>query len=398
MNESIMRDVWNESLGQAQQLVEAWTKNEASIRVAKDTRTLSLNVLAAIGFRKSFSFESSTAEVVTANTSFSYRDALQMVLDNAILVMVVGRKHLTYSWLPAWVRRIGKAADDFQKHMEKMLEEEMASLNRGDQGTGTIMTSFVRAIDQNQQDSTKGMSVEEVYGNTFIINFAGHDTTANAFGFAVLLLAAEPDIQEWIAEEVNQAIAELHGNEDYAALFPRLIRCRAVLLETLRLFPPIMSLPKQTNSQPQELHLTERSIIVPPNTVIFGSILGAHTYPEYWEDPLTWKPSRWITSQPSPIGAGHARETIMTPKRITYFPWSDGPQNCPGQKFSQVEFVVVLATLLRAHRIRPISKPGESLKDTQDRVRAVANDTDAIMILRVRDADQVQVKLEKVSS
>ncbi|KAF2687325.1 putative cytochrome P450 [Lentithecium fluviatile CBS 122367] len=391
-NESIMGYVWNESISQAQQMVEAWTKKGAMIRVAKDTRTLSLNVLAAIGFRKSFKFESSESKNTgSADESFSYRDALQMVLDNAILVMVVGRTHLLYSWLPAWIRRIGKAADDFQKHMEKMLEEEMASLNRGEKGTGTIMTNFVRALDQHQQDPTKGMSAEEVFGNTFVINFAGHDTTANSFSFAVLLLGANPDVQEWVAEELKRVIAgSTDGSWDYATLFPKLVRCRAVLLETLRLFPPIMSLPKATNDQPQKLTAAGRTVIVPPKTGVFGSVLGTHTYPGYWPDPLAWKPSRWIEL------AASGEETVMMPNRITYFPWSDGLQNCPGQKFSQVEFVAVVATLLNEHRIRPQRKAGESVEDMQKRVRGVANDCDAIMILRVRDADQVRVKLERV--
>jgi cytochrome P450 len=232
MNESIMRHVWDESVSQAQQMVAAWTKRDAVIRVAKDTRTLSLNVLAAIGFQKSFNFESGASKKPAhADENFSYRDALQMVLDNALLVLVVGRKHLLYSWLPVWVRRVGKAANDFQKHMENMLEDEMASLNRGEKGTGTIMTSFVRALDQHQQDSTKGISNEEIFGNTFIINFAGHDTTANAFSFAILHLGASSDVQEWMAEEVKQARAgSTDGSWDYAALYSKLPRCRAVMV------------------------------------------------------------------------------------------------------------------------------------------------------------------------
>jgi len=404
-----MRHVWNESRSQAQQMVAAWTKEDAVIRVAKDTRTLSLNVLAAIGFSKSFNFESSAPEQTgSADEKFSYRDALQLVLDHAILVMVVGRQHLLYSWLPAWIRRIGKAADDFQTHMETMLDDEMTSLNRGEKGTGTIMTSFVRALDQHQQDSSKGMSAEEVFGNTFIINFAGHDTTANSFAFAVLLLGANPAVQEWMAEEVRQAIAgSTQDNWDYATLFPKLLRCRAVLvskvsvktrdlilisiqLETLRLYPPIMSLPKQTIDQAQELTAEGRTILVPPKTTIFGSVLGTHTYSEYWPDPLTWKPSRWIERDAS------GQEAIITPDRITYFPWSDGVQNCPGQKFSLVEFVVVMATLVSEHRLRPVREPGESVGQMQERLRSVANDCEAIMILRVKDADQVRMNLEKV--
>jgi cytochrome P450 len=151
-----------------------------------------------------------------------------------------------------------------------------------------------------------------------------------------------------------------------------------------------MSLPKATNDQPQRLSAAGRTIIVPPKTSVFGSVLGTHTYPDYWPEPLAWKPSRWIERDAS----GH--ETVNTPDRIIYFPWSDGVQNCPGQKFSQVEFVAVMATLLNEHRIRPEREAGESVEDMQKRVRGVANDCDAIMILRVRDADQVKMKFKKV--
>lgn len=378
MNESIIADVWNESIHQTEQMIEVWTDPKRRIRVAKDTRTLSLNVMAAIGFRQSFGFRDSEQNSADVSKGFSYREALQTVLDNAILVMVVGRKHLRYPWLPGWIRNVGSAADAFQMHMEKMLANEMALINRGDKGSGTIMTSFVRALKSKQ------LSAEEIYGNTFVINFAGHDTTANSLAFAVLLLAAAPDIQQWIADEIQLVVGkETTASWDYDKLFPQLVRCRAILLETLRPFPPIMSLPKWTNDQPQMLNVHGKAVVLPPRTGVFPSVLGTHTYSPYWPDPLSWNPRRWITPGP--------QEQTITPRRNSYFPWSGGLQICPGQKFSQVEFVAVLARLLQRHRLRPLSKVGENWEATQERFRKVANDCDALMILRVRDADQVQV-------
>ncbi|ORY06229.1 putative cytochrome P450 monooxygenase [Clohesyomyces aquaticus] len=396
MNESIMDYVWNESLRQTQQMVQAWTTKGAVIRIGKDTRTLSLNVLAAIGFRRSFKFESSAKEPTTGgspNETFDYRDALQMVLDNAILVMVVGWKNLLYPWLPAWIRRIGKAASDFQKHMEIMLNEEMEALNRGEKGMGTIMTAFVRGLDAHQKDPSKGNSVEEIYGNTFVINFAGHDTTANTLAFATLLLAGNQDVQEWVAEEVQQFIGEDEDDWKYAEAFPKLVRSQAVLLETLRLFPPVMAIPKWTNEQPQKLIVAGKPVTLPPGTGVFMSIMAAQTYKSYWTDPLVWKPSRWITHNST-----GSLEKITTDPQVPFYSWSGGPQNCPGEKFSKVEFVAVLAGLLHKHRIRPVKEVGESVEETRKRFTKVANDCDALMLLRCRDTDQVEVTCERVAA
>ncbi|KAF2653148.1 putative cytochrome P450 monooxygenase [Lophiostoma macrostomum CBS 122681] len=400
-NEAAMGYVWSETLSQTKQLVAAWTSSSPAgiASVAKDTRTLSLNVLAAVGFRRSFSFRTSDqTEAEKESGMLSYRDALQLVLDNAILLMLVPYRHLVHSWLPISLRKIGRAVADFRDHMAQMLEAETKSLNLGEKGSGSLMTSFIRALDVQSKEtnstSVQGLSVDEIFGNTFVINFAGHDTTANTLAFSTLLLAAYPEVQEWIAEEVQEVVAGIPGDEwNYAELYPRLPRCRAVLFETLRLYPPIMALPKWTNDQPQSLRVGDREIIIPPHTSVQPNIIAVQTHPQYWPEPRVWKPSRWITA---PTGAAE-KEEMYVPPRDTFIPWSDGPQNCLGVKFSQVEFVAVLVRLLLQHRLVVIKqRSSETDAETTARVWQVANECDAQMLLRMKDPDRVKLKLRRV--
>ena len=117
-------------------------------------------------------------------------------------------------------------------------------LKQGKSGSGSLMASFVRALDTHQkeealvgtnaaQSHSKGLTIDEIFGNIFVINFAGHDTTANTLAFSMLLLAANPEVQDWIAEELYE-MTESSNNEtwDYSILFPKLKRCRAVLVRT----------------------------------------------------------------------------------------------------------------------------------------------------------------------
>jgi cytochrome P450 len=171
---------------------------------------------------------------------------------------------------------------------------------------------------------------------------------------------------------------------------------RAIQLETLRLFPPIMSLPKETGEQPQRLQVGNQSILIPSNTAIYINALATHTHPRYWRDPLKWIPSRWIQRISADLNPTTATESIVTPLRDTYFPWSDGPQNCPGLKFSQVEFVAVLARLLQNYRFKAVAHPDESTEQTHIRVLSVVNDCDAQMLLRMKKADQVRVQCAKM--
>ncbi|KAF1957295.1 putative cytochrome P450 monooxygenase [Byssothecium circinans] len=395
-NESIMKFVWSESLTQTKQMLAAWTTAASSangiISVSKDTRTLSLNVLAATGFRRSFSFRSANSSDAEPDTASSYRDALSMVLDNVILLMLIPRRYLSLPFVPKALQQIGKAAEEFKRHMERMLEEETAALKEGKPGAGSLMTSFVKASNTYKAKSEggkhpQGLSVEEIFGNIFVINFAGHDTTANTLAFAAFLLARAPEVQNWMAEEVRRVTVE-GGDWDYGRLFPQLIRCRAVLLETLRLYPPIMTLPKHTSSQPQSLTIGNRSIVIPANTSTSPSIIAVHTHPQYWPDPLNWNPQRWMTIDDD------QQESLITPPRDTFFPWSDGGQNCPGLKFSQVEFVAVLALLMREHRLSIVREEGEIEEQARERVKRVINDCDMQLLLRMRDSDRVRLRCE----
>lgn len=208
--------------------------------MAKDTRTLSLNVLAATGFRRSYKFRSSSQPAT--DEALTYRDALQVVLDNALFLMLVPPRFLLIPLLPKQWAHIGKAAADFKQYMVDMLQEETSRLDRGETGVGSLMTSFVRALNTHEQttvksgtdqSSTKGLSVDEIFGNIFVINFAGHDTTANTLAFSMILLAANPEVQNWVSEEVREVIKD-HDSRlwDYGALFSDLKRCRAVLVRT----------------------------------------------------------------------------------------------------------------------------------------------------------------------
>lgn len=408
-----MSFVWDESLRQAAAMLRYWSDwgTEGIQSAQKDTRTLSLNVLAATGFRKSYDFRGS-ADSTSQDEAISYRDALQTVLDNAILIMIIPYRYLQGRFLPNKIVQVGNAARSFKKHMVKMLKDETKALRKNKPGSGGIMGPFVRALDTHEReivtqpelkdgkDGKKGLSINEIFGNLFVISFAGHDTAANDLSFTMLLLVAHPEIQAWVAEELSAM--ETMGNTaveqwDYRTVFPQLKRCQAVLLETLRLCPPIMSLPKWTKERAQTFKVGEKILVIPPGVGTSPNLLAMHTHPRYWTEPLGWRPSRWIVRVPR--GDHDLRlssEDLWTPPAHTYFPWSDGPQNCPGAKFSEVEAVAVLACLLKSHRLGVKKEPGEGDGAARERLLRCINDVNLEILLRMRDADRVKLVCTQV--
>jgi cytochrome P450 len=196
-NEKYNETVWSESISQASDMIAYWTSRPSIRNTADDLRTLSLDVLCKAGFAKSFKFEGHE-DVTHVDPSKSYKDSLQLILENCILIIAMGTGFFTKnSWLPQKYRKIGKAITAFQNFVKEMYEVEKSKTAKGLSGIGQNRT-FLSLLAKASLEAEDGqvLTEEEIYGNIFVINFAGHDTSSHVFTFAVFFLAANPDVQD----------------------------------------------------------------------------------------------------------------------------------------------------------------------------------------------------------
>lgn len=167
-------------------------------------------------------------------------------------------------------------------------------------------------------------------------------------------------------------------------------------METLRLYSPVTAIPKYTNDRAQSLKVNGKEVVIPADTILLLSLVAMHTQPRYWgEDSLVWRPSRWIVSSKyssDDNNLGIDCEDIMEPQSGTYFPWSSGARNCPGQKFAQVEYVAVIFTLFRSHRVQAILKDGETEEKARQRIARIAADIELGLTLHCRKPDQALLR------
>ena len=373
--------VWNESLRQARDMLKEWSecnKNGTNSTI-HDTITLALYVLTSAGFGMSYSFKPDSDNLPAGHT-LSYRDALAGVISNIIPILIFPLNFFTLPYMPPRVRRIGTAITEFKAYMTEMVSQERKLVTKRDVGTGNLISSLVRASDQANEYA---LTDSEILGNLFFYNLAGHESTANTLAFAIHLLAVYPTYQDWLHEEINRVLGD-QETLNYEDCFPQLKRCLATMNETLRLWGPITVLPKYTNNTPQPLTIGGKSHIIPAHTYVDINQVAVHTLPKYWgEDTLQWLPDRWITSSSSPSSVN---ETLKDPPggKGTFIPWADGPRICAGKKFSQVEFVAVLATLFGKWTVRPKVLEGESGMEAKKRVMDYVVDSEPKITVQLK--------------
>ncbi|TVY53796.1 putative cytochrome P450 4d21, partial [Lachnellula suecica] len=374
-------------------------------RTASDTRTFSLHVLSGSGFGKPYSFQKS-GEPPKPGHMFNYRDSLALILENSLLILIFGPKFLTKKFLPRSWLRIGQATVDFKYYITEMVNDEKLAISQGKIRGANITNSLIRASEEMSQSAGKtgdkdlqvirGLTEGEIYGNIFVYNFAGHNTTALTLNSTLHLLAAYPKVQDWISEEINNVVKDDHiSTWNYNDIYPQLNRCLAVLLETVRLWNPLIGIAKCTSAS-QQLMVDGKDLTIPPNTRVIPNINAVHAHPRYWgSDGLVWRPDRWILSKSGP-GTSLEREYLRTPPKGAYVPWSEGARACPGKKFAQVEFVAAIVSLFRSHRVEVVPENGDSKAEAQKRSLKAVQDSRIVLLLQMNNPESIGLRWVEV--
>jgi cytochrome P450 len=161
---------------------------------------------------------------------------------------------------------------------------------------------------------------------------AGHETTATALFWALYLLALDPATQEQVAAEAREAVA--NGGLE----LDRLKFTRAVLDETMRLYPPAFLIARAAAGPDVVAGLPVRQ-----RDVILISPWLLHRHEKLWQDPNVFMPSRFMAPSPSP-------------DRFAYLPFGVGPRICIGAHFALVEATLALAEIIGAFRVTLLDK------------------------------------------
>jgi len=208
------------------------------------------------------------------------------------------------------------------------------------------------------------LSRRELMGNIFVYLLAGHETTAHTLAFALGLLACYPDEQQKLYDHIQSVLG---GNRPPTYEDVRnLTRPLAVMLETLRLFPPIIRMPKKAaNDTTLSIHVSSgefegqrKSVFIPKGSYVFLNAIGMHYNPRYWKDPYEFNPERFMSADWN---------------KDAFLPFSLGARACPGRRFAEVEGVCILTAIVMRYKIELSPEaftiiPGESPRATRERL------------------------------
>ncbi|CTQ50786.1 cytochrome P450 [Jannaschia donghaensis] len=172
-------------------------------------------------------------------------------------------------------------------------------------------------------------SPEEMVDQVAIFFLAGHETSASALAWGLYLLAASPEAQDRVAAEARQNWKTFAFSD-----LSRMTFTRDVFRETLRLYPPVPMMVRETVQAE-----TFRKRDAPKGAQIVLSPWHLHRHERMWDRPDHFDPNRWTTTE--------GKES----SRLAYMPFSAGPRVCTGAGFAMAEGVLLLSRLIGAFRV-----------------------------------------------
>lgn len=282
------------------------------------------------------------------------KEMLSATFDVICEVALSGREHFDAEVYGAAITRYfetaGKASVLDFLQMPDWMPRPGALLGRG--AVRTMHAMVARAIEARRRRATGGaddlldhmlkaqdpetgrrMTPADLLHNMQFFIVAGHETTALALSWSLLLLAWHPERQARARDEARAALGDRPANAGDIEATPYV---KQVIEEAMRLYPPVGMLARTARDRDE---LCGREVLA--KDVIFLPIYALHRHQLWWRRPNEFDPENF-----SP-------EIAETRDRYLYLPFGAGPRVCVGANFAMMQAHIILATLLARFRFEP---------------------------------------------
>ncbi|PYI06808.1 cytochrome P450 [Aspergillus sclerotiicarbonarius CBS 121057] len=222
------------------------------------------------------------------------------------------------------------------------IEARIAQGNQSDQQVDLIAPVMGKVTDQKlptkaNRSSIRGMiTKQEVLSHTLASVVANSQLTTVTLTTCTYLLLQHAEAMQHIVKEIRESFTS--DDQITVQSTQDLVYLEAAFHETMRLHHPTpITLPRVV--PPEGRHIDGQ--FIPGNTIVGINLHVIHTSSDYWVDPLTFHPERFLPRDDSRYDPRFEKDV-----KAAYMPFSTGPRNCIGGKFFFAEARVTLARLL----------------------------------------------------
>ncbi|WP_196161334.1 cytochrome P450 [Reinekea sp. G2M2-21] len=210
--------------------------------------------------------------------------------------------------------------------------------HEGIKGRQTLVNAFTQLVQQRRTEPKDDLisfmitakdedgsefSDEQIVDHLIFTMMAAHDTTASSISSLIYQVTKAPQWQTELQQDADAAT-----DLQYDSL-NQLERTEQIFKETLRLNPPLVSIPRYLS---KDIELSGYAI--PAGTRTGVNIYDTHRDPDYWQNPEQFDPDRFARKEDK-------KHPYM------FVPFGGGVHKCIGMHLSLMEAKILLRAIFR---------------------------------------------------
>ncbi|KAK4436656.1 cytochrome [Sesamum alatum] len=234
-------------------------------------------------------------------------------------------------------------------------------------------------VDLQLPEENRNLHEEEIVSLCSEFLVAGTDTTSTALQWIMANLVKYPRFQDNLYQEIfsvvgrpprvtterEESMQHVIEEEDLQKM-PYL---KAVVLEALRRHPPGHFVLPHKVTQDVELD----GYIIPKNALVNFMVADMGWDPKVWEDPMEFKPERFLDSSGTGTGTGTDGFDITGSREIKMMPFGAGRRICPGYALALLHLEYFVANLIWYLRWTPLEGDEIDLSEKQEFTTVMKN-------------------------
>ncbi|XP_022952282.1 taxadiene 5-alpha hydroxylase isoform X2 [Cucurbita moschata] len=206
---------------------------------------------------------------------------------------------------------IGKMLREVVREKRRRIEEEPV-----EEECELLLSRMVRAMIRGE------ISEVEVVDNVVLLVFAAHDTTSFAIAMTFKMLAQQPNCYSLLLQEHADIVRSKGAGQNMTMEDIKKMKYTwQVARESIRLFPPIFGSFRKAITD-----IEYEGFFIPKGWKVLWTTYGTHLEDKYFEDPLSFKPSRF-------------EEPVS---QYVYVPFGGGPRACAGYQLAKLNILIFI--------------------------------------------------------
>ena len=301
-------------VGYAERMLSRWRDGETR-DVHQDMMHLTMDVVV----RTLFGMEVSGPEAAEVSHEFD------VIIDQ--IAVRFRRAFVIPAWIPVPNNvRFRRAIGRLDRLIYRMIDERRQSKETTD--------DLLSMLLQLQDEMGAGMSNRQLRDEAVTMFLAGHETTALVLSWTWYLLALNPEVEAHLHREIDEKLGDRPPQPEDV---DRLEFTRAVVLESMRLYPPAYAFGREAI---QDCEIGGYKI--PAGSTILMAPWVMHRDKRFYPDAERFDPGRWT------------KEFSKSLPPFAYLPFGGGPRRCIGNSFAMMEAILLLATIAQKFKLRMV--------------------------------------------